>query len=145
MRLVLQRVSSASVNVDGEVVGEIGRGVLALVAAGHDDDEQTAAKAATKIAGLRIFPDGEGKMNRSLQETGGAVLVVSQFTLLGDVSKGRRPSFVNSAPGPVAEPLVEKVAGELSGMGVEVAQGRFGADMQVALVNDGPVTLVVDL
>lgn len=145
MRLVLQRVSSASVGIDGETVGRIGRGILALVAAGYDDDEGVAIKAASKIAGLRIFPDEAGKMNRSVQEVGGGVLVVSQFTLLGDASKGRRPSFVASAPGAVAEPLVDNVADELAGLGLEVARGRFGADMQVSLVNDGPVTLVVDV
>lgn len=145
MRLVLQRVASAAVTVDGEVVGEIQRGILALVAAGHGDDEHVTAKAATKIGGLRIFPDDAGKMNRSVCDVGGAVLVVSQFTLLGDASKGRRPSFAGSAPAAVAEPLVTRVADELAGMGLEVARGRFGADMQVALVNDGPVTLVIDL
>lgn len=145
MRLVLQRVSSASVSVDGQVVGEIGRGILALVAAGHGDDEKVAAKAAGKVAGLRIFADDEGKMNRSVVEAGGAVLVVSQFTLLGDASKGRRPSFVTSAPGEVAEPLVAKVADKLRAAGLKVAEGRFGANMQVALVNDGPVTLVLDV
>ncbi|MEX2586491.1 MAG: D-aminoacyl-tRNA deacylase [Actinomycetota bacterium] len=145
MRLVLQRVASASVSVDGEVVGRINRGILALVAAGHDDDERVSAKAANKIAGLRIFADDQGRMNRSVQEVGGEVLVVSQFTLLGDTSKGRRPSFVSSAPATVAEPLVTGLADELAGMGLRVAQGRFGADMQVALINDGPVTLVVDL
>lgn len=145
MRLVLQRVSSASVSVGGDVVGQIRRGVLALVAAGHDDDERVADKAATKVAGLRIFPDAQGRMNRSVQDVEGAVLVVSQFTLLGDASKGRRPSFVAAADPAVAEPLVKRVAGRLTGMGLQVAEGRFGADMQVELVNDGPVTLVLDI
>lgn len=145
MRCVVQRVSSASVRIDHEVVGSIGRGILALVAAGHDDDEKVAVKAAAKIAGLRIFSDDQGRMNWSVLDIEGEVLVVSQFTLLGDASKGRRPSFVASAPGTVAEPLVEKVADELCALGLDVARGRFGADMQVALVNDGPVTLVLDI
>jgi D-aminoacyl-tRNA deacylase len=145
LRLVLQRVSSASVSVDGEVIGQIGTGLLVLAAAGLDDLPETAAKAAKKIAELRIFGDAEGKMNLSVTEVGGEVLVVSQFTLLGDTSKGRRPSFVKSAPGPVAEPLVEELIRQLEGLGLSVAKGRFGANMQVALVNDGPVTLVLDV
>jgi D-aminoacyl-tRNA deacylase len=145
LRLVLQRVSSASVSVDGEVIGQIGTGLLVLAAAGLDDLPETAAKAARKIAELRIFGDAEGKMNLSVTEVGGEVLVVSQFTLLGDTSKGRRPSFVKSAPGPVAEPLVEELIRQLEGLGLSVAKGRFGANMQVALVNDGPVTLVLDV
>lgn len=145
MRLVLQRVSSASVRVDGELVGEISAGLLALVAVGHDDGITTAAAAASKIANLRIFADERGRMNRSVLDLAGEVLVVSQFTLLGDASKGRRPSFVRSAPPGVAEPLVERVAAELEELGLRVARGRFGADMQVGLINDGPVTLVVDL
>jgi D-tyrosyl-tRNA(Tyr) deacylase len=145
VRLVLQRVSSASVAVDGEVIGKIGAGLLVLAAAGHEDTSETAAKAARKIAELRIFSDDEGKMNLSVTEVGGEVLVVSQFTLLGDTSKGRRPSFVKSAPGPVAEPLVDELVGQLEKLGLSVAKGRFGANMQVSLVNDGPVTLVVDV
>jgi D-aminoacyl-tRNA deacylase len=145
LRLVLQRVSSASVSVDGEVIGQIGTGLLVLAAAGLDDLPETAAKAAKKIAELRIFGDAEGKMNLSVTEVGGEVLVVSQFTLLGDTSKGRRPSFVKSAPGPVAEPLVEELIRRLEGLGLSVAKGRFGANMQVSLVNDGPVTLVLDV
>jgi D-aminoacyl-tRNA deacylase len=145
LRLVLQRVSSASVSVDGEVIGQIGTGLLVLAAAGLDDLPETAAKAAKKIAELRIFGDAEGKMNLSVTEVGGEVLVVSQFTLLGDTSKGRRPSFVKSAPGPVAEPLVEELIRQFEGLGLSVAKGRFGANMQVALVNDGPVTLVLDV
>lgn len=145
MRLVLQRVSSARVTVGSEVVGEIGRGLLVLAAAGHEDSAETAAKAAKKVAELRVFSDAAGKMNLSVTEVGGEILVVSQFTLLGDTSKGRRPSFVKSAPGPVAEPLVDELAHSLEGFGLRVAKGRFGADMQVHLVNDGPVTLVVDV
>lgn len=145
MRLVLQRVSSASVVVWGQAIAEIRKGILVLAAAGHDDTAETCAKAARKVAELRIFSDLEGKMNQSVTEIRGEVLVVSQFTLLGDTSKGRRPSFVKSAPGEVAEPLIQELADQLRGLGVRVEQGRFGADMQVHLVNDGPVTLVVDV
>jgi D-tyrosyl-tRNA(Tyr) deacylase len=145
VRVVLQRVSSASVSVAGEAIGSIGPGLVALVAAAHDDTVETCRVAARKVAELRVFPDEAGKMNRSVLEAGGAVLVVSQFTLLGDTSKGRRPSFVKSAPGPVAEPLVRAVANCLRDLGLEVAEGRFGANMHVALVNDGPVTLILDL
>lgn len=132
-------------SVDGAVIAEIGPGLLVLAAAGHEDTPETAAKAAKKVAELRIFSDAEGKMNLSVTEVGGEVLVVSQFTLLGDTSKGRRPSFVKSAPGPVAEPLVDELVGQLERLGLSVAKGRFGANMQVSLVNDGPVTLVVDV
>ena len=145
MRLVLQRVSSASVSVDSEVIASIGPGVLVLAAAGHDDTPATAARAARKVAELRIFPDSAGKMNLSVADAGGGVLVVSQFTLLGDTTKGRRPSYVKSAPGDVAEPLVNELADRLRGMGLKVEEGRFGAHMQVSLVNDGPVTLIVDV
>jgi D-tyrosyl-tRNA(Tyr) deacylase len=145
VRLVLQRVSSAHVTVWGQVIGEIRRGIVVPVAAGHDDTPETAAKAAKKVAELRIFADMDGKMNRSVQEIRGEVLVVSQFTLLGDTSKGRRPSFVKSAPGEVAEPLIQELADQLRELGLTVAQGRFGADMQVHLVNEGPVTLVLDV
>jgi D-aminoacyl-tRNA deacylase len=145
LRIVLQRVSSASVSVDGEVIGSIGKGLLALVAAGLDDTADTARLAARKLAEMRIFPDEAGKMNRSVTDAAGEVLVVSQFTLLGDTSKGRRPSFVKSAPGPQAEPLVRAVAACIRENGLKVAEGRFGANMQVSLVNDGPVTLVLDV
>lgn len=145
MRLVLQRVTSASVSVDGEVIGSIGVGLLALVGVGLDDTPVTAMAAAEKMSQLRVFADEAGKMNRSVLEVGGAVLVVSQFTLLGDISRGRRPSFVKAAPGAAAEPLVAAVAAELQVMGLPVSGGRFGADMQVSSVNDGPVTLVLDL
>lgn len=127
------------------MIGQVGTGLLVLAAAGLDDLPETAAKAAKKIAELRIFGDAEGKMNLSVTEAGGEVLVVSQFTLLGDTSKGRRPSFVKSAPGPVAEPLVEELIRQLEGLGLSVAKGRFGANMQVSLVNNGPVTLVLDV
>src|SRR5699024_6712520 len=139
MKAVLQRVSEASVSVDGDTVGQIGAGLVALVAAGVDDGEEQAVKMARKIADLRIL-DGE----TSVSDTGAEVLVISQFTLYGDTRKGRRPSWSAAAPAPQAEPLVEKVAAELRGRGITVATGRFGAHMRVALVNDGPFTVLVD-
>lgn len=139
MRAVLQRVSEASVTVEGRTVGEIGPGLLALVAASADDGEEQAIKMAGKIADLRILP-GE----TSVADTGAQVLVVSQFTLYGDTRKGRRPSWSAAARGEKAEPLVEKVAEVLRGRGITVAMGEFGADMKVALVNDGPFTVIVD-
>ena len=145
MRAVVQRVTRASVTVDGEEVGAIGRGLCVLVGVTHDDDVGRAERLADKVWQLRIFPDDEGRMDRSAADVGGEVLVVSQFTLYGDTRKGRRPSWVSAAPGPVAEPLVEAVAAALRARGASVATGRFGADMQVALVNDGPVTLVLDV
>ncbi|MGH3441426.1 MAG: D-aminoacyl-tRNA deacylase [Nitriliruptorales bacterium] len=145
MRALVQRVSHASVTVDGAVVGEIGRGLLALVGVTHDDDEDTAVRLAEKVLNLRIFADEEGVMNRSARETNGEVLAVSQFTLYGDTSRGRRPSWIAAAPPEVAEPLVERFATALREAGVTVAEGRFGAHMEVRLVNDGPVTLLVEL
>lgn len=145
MRLVVQRVSSARVAVGGEVIAAIGPGLLALVGIGLNDDLAKAQAAAAKIAGLRIFSDDQGKMNRSLTDLGGSVLVVSQFTLLGDASRGRRPSFAAAAPPAAAETVVAALAQALRSRGLQVAEGRFGADMQVTLVNDGPVTLVIDL
>lgn len=140
MRAVLQRVTRASVTVEGEVVGAIDRpGLVALVAATHDDGPSDVETMARKIAELRILPD-----ETSVAGTGAAVLVVSQFTLYGDTKKGRRPSWVRAAPGDVAEPLVEAVAQALRDRGIEVATGRFGAMMQVELVNDGPFTVLVD-
>lgn len=144
MRVVVQRVRHASVTVDGEVVGEIGHGFLCLVGVTHDDTEADAVAVADKLAGLRVFPDEDGKMNRSLVDAGGAALVVSQFTLYGDVRRGRRPSFTEAALPAVASPLVDRVAARLGEVGVEVATGRFGAMMDVSLLNDGPVTLVVE-
>lgn len=144
MRAVVQRVSSARVVVDGETVGEIAGGLLALVGATHEDTLEDARALAQKIAGLRIFSDSEGKMNLSVTDVGGATLVVSQFTLYGDVRKGRRPSFVKAArPGP-AQRLVDEVAAELRGRGVPVATGRFGVMMEVSLTNEGPVTILVE-
>lgn len=142
---MVQRVSRASVTVDGEVVGEIGRGLLALVGVGSDDSVAEADALAAKLVGLRIFADDEGRMNLSVGDVGGGILVVSQFTLYGDARKGRRPSFVGAALPEVAEPLVERVADAIRGAGVDVSTGRFGEMMDVELVNDGPVTLVLEL
>lgn len=144
MRVVVQRVAEASVAVDGEVVGAVGMGLLCLVGVTHADSADDARVLATKIASLRIFGDDEGKMNRSVLDVRGGVLVVSQFTLYGDTRKGRRPSFTDAADPSVAEPLVDEFVRALIGLGVPVAQGVFGAMMEVALVNDGPVTLVVE-
>jgi D-tyrosyl-tRNA(Tyr) deacylase len=143
MRAVCQRVSRARVTVDGEVVGEIGHGWAVLLGVGPHDDEAAAARVADKIAGLRVFEDEAGKMNRSVVEVGGAILLVSQFTLYADVSRGRRPGFTGAAPPAVAEPLVERVAALLGERGLPVATGRFGAMMDVELVNHGPVTIVL--
>src|SRR5688572_11001025 len=139
MRLVLQRVTSASVRVEGNVVGAIGAGLIVLVGVRAGDDAATAARFATKTAELRVFADDEGRFNRSLIETQGEALVVSQFTLYGDVRRGRRPSFNDAAKPEVAEPIVEAYAQALEAMGIHVARGRFGAHMEVESVNDGPV------
>jgi len=144
MRAVIQRVSSASVEVDGKVVGSIERGFLALIGVGRDDTEEDAASIASKIAGLRIFNDEAGKMNLSVADVGGGVLVVSQFTLYGDCRKGRRPSFIGAAPPEVAMPLYEVFINSLRSLGLPTATGRFGAMMQVELINEGPVTLILD-
>jgi len=143
MRAVCQRVSRASVTVDGEVVGEIGRGWLVLLGVGPHDDEAVAARLADKIVGLRVFEDEAGKMNRSVVDVGGSLLVVSQFTLYADTSRGRRPGFTGAAPPAVAEPLVERFAALVRERGLHVATGRFGAQMAVDLTNDGPVTIVL--
>lgn len=142
MRAVCQRVSRASVTVDGEVVGRIGGGWLVLLGIGPADDETVAARLADKIVGLRVFEDEEGKMNRSALDVGGSVLVVSQFTLYADTSRGRRPGFTGAAPPAIAEPLVERFATLVRERGLTVEMGRFGAHMAVELVNDGPVTIV---
>jgi D-aminoacyl-tRNA deacylase len=144
MRVVLQRVSRAAVTVGGDRVSEIGRGYLLLVAAGADDGEGEVERLAEKIVNLRVFPDSEGRMNLPLADVGGEVLVVSQFTLYGDVRRGRRPSWTGAAPPEVAEERIEAFARALEARGVRVARGVFRADMQVELVNDGPVTLVLD-
>jgi D-tyrosyl-tRNA(Tyr) deacylase len=145
MRIVLQRVSEASVAVDGVVVGAIGEGLVALVGVGEGDDEAVVDRAAAKTAALRVFRDDRGRFDRSLLDVGGAVLVVSQFTLLADTAKGNRPSFTRAAAPELAAPLVDRYAQALRDLGAEVATGRFGADMRVALVNDGPVTIVLDV
>lgn len=144
MRAVVQRVSQASVTVAGEVVGQIGPGMLVLLGVADGDDERDAATLADKIVGLRIFEDEEGKMNRGLADIGGAMLVVSQFTLLGDCRKGRRPSFVAAAAPEIAERLYEVFVEHVKAAGIEVGTGRFRQHMDVALVNDGPVTLLLD-
>ena len=144
MRLVLQRVRRAAVRVDGDVVGEIGLGFLVLVGIAQDDDVVSVDAMAAKVSGLRVFNDDEGKFNRDLESVGGAVLVVSQFTLIAIVRKGRRPSFVEAARPEVAEPLVERFAERLRDAGLRVEGGRFGAHMEVEMLNDGPVTLVID-
>jgi D-tyrosyl-tRNA(Tyr) deacylase len=144
MRVLLQRVSRAEVRVHERVTGRIARGYLLLVGITHDDTEARAVKLAEKVAGLRLFPDAEGKMNLALADVGGAVLVVSQFTLYGDARKGRRPSFIDAARPEVAVPLYERFITLLRGHGLPVETGEFGADMQVDLLNDGPVTLMLD-
>jgi len=144
MRACIQRVSEARVTVEGEVTGRIGLGLVALLGVGLRDGEVEVNWLAEKIVGLRIFEDDDGKMNRSLAEVGGAMLVVSQFTLYGDARKGRRPSFTEAAPPELAERLYELFAARVAGQGVEVATGRFRAHMLVSLVNDGPVTLWID-
>ena len=141
----MQRVTSARVTVGGSEVGAIGPGLCVLLGVTHADDLDRAERMAAKLWHLRIFDDDAGLMNRSVGDAGGEILVVSQFTLYGDTSRGRRPSWVAAAPPEQAEPLVEAVVAELRALGATVATGRFGADMQVALVNDGPVTLIVGL
>ena len=144
MRALVQRVRRGRVSVEGETLAEIGPGMVILLGVGDRDSEDEARWLAAKCANLRIFEDGGGKMNRSLLDTGGEALVVSQFTLYGDVSKGRRPSFVHAASPEIAEPLVEKFAGHLRGEGIETRTGAFGADMLVEIENDGPVTLMIE-
>jgi D-aminoacyl-tRNA deacylase len=144
MRSVVQRVTSASATVGDDVVGTIGAGLVALVGVTHDDDTTASSKLADKIANLRVFDDDAGVMNRSVLESGGAVLVVSQFTLYGDTSRGRRPSWIAAARPEVAEPLVTSVVDRLRELGVPVETGRFRAEMAVSLVNDGPVTVLLE-
>ncbi|GAB2672621.1 D-aminoacyl-tRNA deacylase [Paenibacillus thermoaerophilus] len=144
MRVVVQRTKQASVTVGGDVVGAIRSGLTLLVGITHDDTEEDAVWMADKIAGLRIFEDGEGKMNRSVVEAGGAILSVSQFTLYGDCRKGRRPNFMAAARPERAQPLYEKFNQLLREKGLTVETGVFGAMMDVSLVNDGPVTLILD-
>jgi D-tyrosyl-tRNA(Tyr) deacylase len=144
MRAVLQRVTRARVLVGAEVVGDIGRGLLVLLGVARSDTPEQARWLADKVLGLRVFGDAGGKMNRDVAEAGGAVLVVSQFTLYGDCRKGRRPSFVEAAPPGLAVPLYEAFVDAVKAQGIPTATGRFGAMMQVELVNDGPVTLIVE-
>jgi D-aminoacyl-tRNA deacylase len=144
MRLVVQRVSRAAVHVDGEVLGEINAGALVLVGIGASDDETTVDRMADKLAGLRYFPDAEGRTNLTIADAGGSFLVVSQFTLYGGLRRGRRPGFTDAALPDVAEPLVDRFADRLRSAGHGVEAGRFGAHMQVELVNDGPFTLILD-
>jgi len=144
VRALVQRVSEARVRIDGAVVGEIGLGLCVLVGVTHGDDEATAGRLADKVWNLRVFPDGEASMQRSLADTGGGALVVSQFTLYGDTRRGRRPSWTAAAPPEVAEPLVDAFTAALAALGAPVASGRFGAHMAVEIVNDGPVTLLLE-
>ena len=144
MRAVVQRVSRAEVRVEARTVGRIDAGLCVLLGVGSDDGEADAQTMASKIAGLRIFRDDEGLMNRSIAETGGAVLLISQFTLHGDVRKGRRPSFITAAREELARPLYELTGTLLERDGLRVAYGEFGATMEVELVNDGPVTILID-
>lgn len=144
MRAVIQRVSEASVTVDQQTVGAIGQGLMVLLGVAQGDTSQEAKSLADKTAGLRIFEDDAGKMNKSVEEIGGSLLVVSQFTLLGDCRKGRRPGFTDAAPAELADQLYEEYVAALRSRGVNVATGVFRADMQVALVNDGPVTMLLD-
>jgi len=145
VRALVQRVRWAHVDVAGERVGEIGPGLCALIGVTHGDGPPLAARMATKIARLRVFDDSDGVMNRSLLDTGGEVLVVSQFTLYGDTTRGRRPSWIEAARPGEAEPIIDLLVEELASLGVTVATGRFRADMDVCLCNDGPVTLMLEL
>jgi D-tyrosyl-tRNA(Tyr) deacylase len=145
MRILLQRVTHASVVVEDETLGAIDHGYLLLVGIGKDDTQDTVNKLAKKITNLRLFPNDEGKFDKSLLDVGGGALVVSQFTLYGDARKGNRPSFIDAAPPDIASPLCDAFAEALRGLGVgRVETGRFGADMKVSLCNDGPVTLWLD-
>jgi D-tyrosyl-tRNA(Tyr) deacylase len=144
VRAVIQRVSEASVTVGQQTVGAIGQGLMVLLGVAQGDTSQEAKALAEKTAGLRIFEDDAGKMNRSVEEIGGSLLVVSQFTLLGDCRKGRRPGFTDAASPELADQLYEEYVAALRSRGVNVATGVFRADMQVALVNDGPVTMLLD-
>lgn len=144
MRAVIQRALASNVSVDGRVVGSIRRGFVVLLGVGQDDGEAEAAFMADKIANLRVFEDAEGRMNLSLLEVGGEVLLISQFTLYGDCRKGRRPSFIDAAPPEKADSLYQRVADLLRERGIPVSTGEFGAHMLVSIQNDGPVTILVD-
>lgn len=144
MRVVIQRCKQAEVTAQGEVVGRIGKGLMVLVGITHEDEEKDVKYVADKVAGLRIFEDEEGKMNDSVQDIGGAVLSVSQFTLYGDTRKGKRPNFMAAAKPEAAKALYEAFNRELSAKGLQVETGRFGAMMDVSLTNWGPVTIIID-
>jgi len=144
MRALLQRVSRASVTVEEQIVGQIGWGLLVLLGVGQDDSETQVKMLADKIVHLRIFGDDEGKMNRSILDIGGEVLVISQFTLYADIRRGRRPSFINAAPPAIAESLVERFKEAIASYGLTVASGIFGASMHIELCNEGPVTIWMD-
>jgi D-tyrosyl-tRNA(Tyr) deacylase len=144
LKAVIQRVTRASVFVEGEALGQIGPGLAVLVGAAQDDTPEDARRLAEKTAELRIFSDSEGRFNLSLLDTGGEALVISQFTLLADTRKGRRPSFTRAAPPHLAQPLLEQFESALREKGIKVSGGRFGAHMRVELENDGPVTIVLD-
>ncbi|WP_459554397.1 D-aminoacyl-tRNA deacylase [Lacunimicrobium album] len=144
MRAVVQRVLEASVKVDGEIVGQIEQGLLVFLGVATDDTQTDVVTLSEKIAGLRIFEDDDGKMNRSVIEIGGSMLVVSQFTLLGDCRKGKRPSFIAAAPPEMADALYQSFVAEIKGYQIPVQTGRFRAEMKVSLINDGPVTMLLD-
>ncbi|HJU06344.1 MAG TPA: D-aminoacyl-tRNA deacylase [Nitrospiraceae bacterium] len=144
MKAVIQRVTSASVEVEGEVIGRIGHGLLVLLGVAKDDSEADSRYMIEKIMALRIFADSHGKMNRSLKEAGGSALVVPQFTLIADIRRGRRPGFDAAAPPDIAQPLYERVFTGLQNQGIKTENGRFGAHMRVSLQNDGPVTFILD-
>jgi len=144
MRAVIQRVKNAEVKIDGKIVGKIGKGLLVLLAVHQDDTEDKIEKMATKIINLRIFADKDDKMNLSIKDVGGEILVVSQFTLYGDISKGNRPSFIESAKPDKAVPYYEKFVEKIKVSGLKTATGEFGAMMEVSLINDGPVTIIID-
>lgn len=144
MRLVAQRVAQASVSVAGAVHGSCGRGLLLLLGIADGDSEDDAVRLAGRVARLRVFENEEGRFDRSIVDVGGSALVVSQFTLIADTTKGNRPSFANAAPPEIAEPLYQRFCAALAAEGVEVATGVFGARMEISLVNDGPVTIVLD-
>ena len=144
MRAVVQRVSEAGVTVDGRLVGEIGNGLLALVGIALGDEERQSQWMAERLAHLRIFPKGDADMEASLLEVGGAALLVSQFTLYGDARRGRRPSYLRAARGPEAQPVFEAVAAAMRALDIQVATGEFGSMMKVALINDGPCTILID-
>lgn len=144
MRILLQRIRHASVEIDGETVGKAGAGLLLFLGVGNGDTQAEADFLAEKCVGLRIFEDSEGKMNLSLKDVGGEILLISQFTLYADARKGKRPSYTDAAPPPVSEPLYEYFAQRLRDTGTHVETGRFGADMKVSLLNDGPVTIMLE-